>query len=122
MDTHDSNEIHKLPQSPPLVTIDSLLTPSLVLQEAPDPQFRLEVPILLIKTVNDSGDLLALQSFNFACDHRIFPDERQQLDVAGCYPLLAYTGCRPADVVDGEKNLPLDGCWTSSSATKPCCD
>jgi hypothetical protein len=73
-------------------------------------------PTLRIKTVTVSGDLLnrllALLSFNLnlAYDHRIFPSERQRLDVAGCYLILAFMGCRPAEVVDGEKNIPSDGC------------
>jgi len=77
---------------------------------------------LRVKNVTDSGDLLALLSFNFTCDHRIFPSERQRLDVAACYLILAYTGCRPAEVVDGEKNIPSDGYWDElfgSQATLP---
>lgn len=43
---------------------------------------------------------------------RIFPNERQRLDVAACYLILAYTGCRPAEIVDGEKPIPTkDLCW-----------
>ncbi|KAH9967053.1 hypothetical protein BGW80DRAFT_723791 [Lactifluus volemus] len=52
-------------------------------------------------------------------NHRIFP---KRLDVAGCYLILAYTGCRPAEVVDGENKLPSNGCWNelfSSQATLP---
>ncbi|KAH8981401.1 hypothetical protein EDB92DRAFT_1970196 [Lactarius akahatsu] len=87
------------------------------------PQFRLEQPTLRTKGVTDSGDLLALLSFNYAYDRRIFPGERQRLDLAGCYLILAYTGCRPAEIVDGEKPLPTnDVCWDElfgSHATLP---
>jgi len=76
------------------------------------PKFQLESPTLRAKGVTDSGDLLALLSFNFAYDHRIFPNERQRLDVAACYLILAYTGCGPAEIVDGEKPIPTkDLCW-----------
>jgi len=75
------------------------------------PRYGLYAPTLRIKTVTDSSDLLALLSFNLAYDHRIFPSERQRLDVTTCYLILAYTGCRPAEVVDGEKSKPLDGSW-----------
>jgi hypothetical protein len=74
-------------------------------------RFELDPPTLRIKTVTDSGDLLALLSFNIAYDHRIFPSERQRLDVAACYLVLAYTGCRPAEVVDSEKSIPTDGSY-----------
>ena len=75
------------------------------------PKFRLESPSLRLKTVTKSGDLLALLIFNLAYDHHIFPSEHQQLDVTGCYLILAYTSCRPAEVVDSEKNIPMDRCW-----------
>ncbi|KAI2606772.1 hypothetical protein GGR54DRAFT_644004 [Hypoxylon sp. NC1633] len=75
------------------------------------PAFGLHAPGLRIKTVTDSGDLLALLLFNVAYDRRIFPSERQRLDVAACYPVLAYTGCRPAEVVDGEKSIPTSGSY-----------
>ncbi|KAH8119865.1 hypothetical protein DFH11DRAFT_1721770 [Phellopilus nigrolimitatus] len=110
MDTNDSNEVHKF--------FKTYLIP----------KFHLEAPSLRLKTVTESGDLLALLTFNFAYDHRVFPSERQRLDVAGCYLILAYTGCRPAEVVDGEKSIPMDGCWDelfgdqttpSSKATSP---
>jgi hypothetical protein len=67
-----------------------------------------------IKTVTDSGDLLALLSFNFAYDQRILPTERQRLDIAACYLILGYTGCRPAEIVDITKKKPAE------SASEPC--
>jgi hypothetical protein len=73
--------------------------------------FDLQAPNVRGKTVTDSSDLLALLSFNVAYDFRVFPSERQRLNLAGCYLVLAYTGCRPAEVVDGDKNIPLDGSW-----------
>ncbi len=76
------------------------------------PRFRLRQPMLRTKGVTNSGDLLALLSFNYAYDRCIFPGKRQRLDLAGCYLILAYTGCRPAEIVDGEKPLPTNNvCW-----------
>jgi hypothetical protein len=72
--------------------------------------FKLSPPAARIKTVTDSGDLLALLLFNVAYDLCIFPSERRRLDLAACYLILAYTGCRPAEIVDGEKAIPSDGC------------
>ncbi|KAG6829646.1 hypothetical protein H0H87_010611 [Tephrocybe sp. NHM501043] len=72
-------------------------------------EFHLESPKKREKTVTDSDDLLALLSFNIAYDSHALPSERQRLDVAACYLLLAYTGCRPAELVDGEKKKPKDG-------------
>ena len=71
--------------------------------------FELQAPNVRGKTVTDSSDLLVLLSFNIAYDSRVFPSERQRLNLAGCYLVLAYTGCRPAEVVNGDKNMPLDG-------------
>ncbi|KAG8852526.1 hypothetical protein FRB96_008621 [Tulasnella sp. 330] len=73
------------------------------------PRFHLSAPSLRDKSVTDSGDLLALLSFNWGYDHRRLPSERQRLDIAACYLILASTGCRPAEIVDGEKSKPLDG-------------
>ena len=75
------------------------------------PRYGLYAPTLRIKTVTDSGVLLALLSFNIAYDHYIFSSERQRLDFATSLLVLAYTGCRPAEVVDGEKAKPSDGSW-----------
>ncbi|KAF8661375.1 hypothetical protein AX16_001468 [Volvariella volvacea WC 439] len=106
MDTNDSNEVHAFHKTHVV------------------PRFKLSPPAARIKTVTDSGDLLALLSFNVAYDRRILPSERRRLDLAACYLILAYTGCRPAEIVDGEKAIPSDGCWdelfgTPSSSTLP---
>ncbi|KAJ6619252.1 hypothetical protein B0H10DRAFT_1183280 [Mycena sp. CBHHK59/15] len=63
------------------------------------PCFKLSPPAARIKTVTDSGDLLALLSFNVAYDRRLFPGERRRLDLAACYLILAYrssTARRPS--------------------------
>jgi hypothetical protein len=71
--------------------------------------FNLQVPNVRGKTATDSSDLLAILSFNTTYDFRVFPSERQRLSLTVCYLVLAYTGCRPAEVVDGDKSMPLDG-------------
>ncbi|KAF3763489.1 hypothetical protein M406DRAFT_352374 [Cryphonectria parasitica EP155] len=53
------------------------------------------------KDVADSGDLLALQTFNIAYDTGVFSGERHRIQLAGCYLGLAFTGARPAEFVDG---------------------
>ncbi|KAJ6627794.1 hypothetical protein B0H10DRAFT_2209916 [Mycena sp. CBHHK59/15] len=63
------------------------------------PRFRLSPPAARIKTVTDSGDLLALLLFNVAYDGRLFPSERRRLDLAACYLILAYTGYRLAEIL-----------------------
>jgi len=65
------------------------------------PRSELDPPTLRIKTVTTTWPV--------AYHYRIFPSERQRLDVAACYLVLAYTGYRPAEVVDGEKSVPTDG-------------
>src|SRR5258708_37868728 len=86
----------------------NLLTPSLVLQGLPDPQVSSQCFHLARK---DRHRLWALLFYTCGYDRRIFPSERQRIDIAGCYLLLAYTGARPSEIVDGEKNIPTDGCW-----------
>ncbi len=44
-------------------------------------------------------------------DKRILPDERVRLCILACYLILAYTGCRPAEIVDGEKKVPTEPRW-----------
>jgi hypothetical protein len=60
------------------------------------------------KTVTDSSDLLAMLIHIIAYDKRVLPDERVRLVIAACYLALGYTGCRPAEIVDGEKKVPSD--------------
>jgi len=61
--------------------------------------------------VGDAGDLLALQTFNIAYDFGIFSQERHRVQLNGIYNILAFTGCRPAEVVDNERKRPQDGTW-----------
>jgi hypothetical protein len=91
MDTNDSNEVHAFHKTHWHVVPRFKLSP-------------LSPPAARINTVTDSGDLLALLSFNVAC-------ARRRLDLAACCLILAHTGCRPAEIVDGEKAIPSDGCW-----------
>ncbi|KAK3943772.1 hypothetical protein QBC46DRAFT_253333, partial [Diplogelasinospora grovesii] len=74
------------------------------------PRFNLQAPNSGGKDVADSGDLLALQTFNIAYDTSIFSWERHRIQLSGCYLGLAFTGARPAEFVDGEKKSPKDGC------------
>ena len=50
-----------------------------------------------------------LQTFNIAYDEGVFPSERHRIQLSGCYLLLAFTGARPAEIVDNEKKRPKDG-------------
>ncbi|OXV05933.1 hypothetical protein Egran_06299 [Elaphomyces granulatus] len=84
MDRNDSNEVKKWH--------DATLVPRYGLSPPKDG-----------KDVGDSGDLLALQTFNIAYDTGIFPRERHRLQLSACYLILACTGARPAEVVDNEK-------------------
>ncbi|KAK3186299.1 hypothetical protein K4F52_004837 [Lecanicillium sp. MT-2017a] len=60
----------------------------------------------------DRNDNREIQNtFNVAYDESIFPTERHRIQLMGCYLLLAFTGARPAEIVDNEKRKPKDGCW-----------
>ncbi|KAK2596802.1 hypothetical protein QQS21_006131 [Conoideocrella luteorostrata] len=63
------------------------------------------------KQVGDSGDLLALQTFNIAYDSGILPHEDCRVRLSAMYDILAFTGCRPAEIVDNERKRPEDGTW-----------
>ena len=63
------------------------------------------------KQVSDSGDLLAIQTFNLGYDTGIFPQEDYRVRLSGIYDILAFTGCRPAELVDNERKRPQDGTW-----------
>ena len=52
-----------------------------------------------------------LQTFNIAYDEGVFPSERHRIQLSGCYLLLAFTGARPAEIVDNEKKRPKDGTY-----------
>lgn len=71
------------------------------------------------KDVADSGDLLALQTFNIAYDTGVFSGERHRIQLAGCYLGLAFTGARPAEFVDGERKSGKDGCLEELFPRKP---
>jgi hypothetical protein len=73
--------------------------------------FKLQPPNSSGKDVADAGDLLALQTFNFAFDTGVFALERHRIQLSACYLILAYTGARPAEIVNGEKKKPKDGSW-----------
>ncbi len=57
--------------------------------------------------------LLLLLIFNIAYDTSVFPGETHRVQLARCYLFLAYTGARPAEIVDinNEKSKPKDGSW-----------
>nr|ODN82566.1 hypothetical protein L203_05375 [Cryptococcus depauperatus CBS 7841] len=102
MDKNDSKEVLKARLFAPAsrgVYHDSFLVS----------RFGLQAPNIMGKPVGDSGDLLALQTFNIAYDRGIFAQERHRIQLAGIYGLLASTGCRPAELVDNEKKAPDDG-------------
>lgn len=61
--------------------------------------------------MGDSGDLLALQTFNISYDLGIFPLEDYRMRLSGIYDLLAFTGCRPAGLVDNERKQAQDDTW-----------
>lgn len=52
-----------------------------------------------------SSDLLALLSFNIAYDSKVFPLEPHRIGLNGCYLFLAYTGARPAEVIDNDAQI-----------------
>ncbi|KAF3768192.1 hypothetical protein M406DRAFT_336858 [Cryphonectria parasitica EP155] len=64
----------------------------------------------ILKDVADSGDLLALLTFNIAYDTGIFSGAKHRIQLAGCYLGLAFTGARPAEFVDGERKSGKDRC------------
>jgi hypothetical protein len=60
------------------------------------------------KPVVGVDGLRVLLTFNFAFDSRILPCEGQRAQLDGCYKILAYTGVRPAELVDNERPIPKD--------------
>ncbi|KAI0033819.1 hypothetical protein K488DRAFT_46827, partial [Vararia minispora EC-137] len=73
--------------------------------------YRLKNSQARTKNVTDSSDLLAMLIHAISYDKRILGDERLQLSILSCYLVLGYTGCRPAEIVDGEKKVPTDPRW-----------
>ncbi|KAF9771196.1 hypothetical protein IL306_011174 [Fusarium sp. DS 682] len=61
------------------------------------------------KPVLNVDNLQVILTFNIAYDTTVFPGERHRINLAGCYQLLCYTGARPAELVDGERQKPKDG-------------
>lgn len=61
------------------------------------------------KPVLNVDNLRVILTFNIGYDTTIFPGERHRINLAGCYQLLCYTGARPAELVDGERQKPKDG-------------
>lgn len=55
------------------------------------------------KPVLGSDDLLLLLTHHWGRDTNTFPTEEQRLALATAMLLLIYTGCRPAELVDGSK-------------------
>ncbi|KAK1973409.1 FluG domain-containing protein [Colletotrichum cereale] len=82
------------------------------------PRFGYRAPNINGKPVLGANDLLTILVFNIAYDDGVFPSERQRLHLAGCYQLLCYTGARPAELVDAEKQKPKDGCTDESFRRK----
>ena len=74
-------------------------------------KWNLRPPNVDGKPVLGTDDLLVLQTFNIAYDEGVFPSERHRIQLSGCYLLLAFTGARPAEIVDNEKKRPKDGTY-----------
>jgi hypothetical protein len=55
------------------------------------------------KPVASSDDLLKVLIHHWAVDESVFPTEDDRLDLATIILFQAYTGCRPAELVDGTK-------------------
>jgi len=75
------------------------------------PLYNLQPPNADGKPVLGTDDLLALLTFNLAYDTGVFPLEAHRVQLDGIYLGLAYTGARPAEIVDNEKSRPKDGSW-----------
>ncbi|EXK77128.1 hypothetical protein FOQG_18153 [Fusarium oxysporum f. sp. raphani 54005] len=73
------------------------------------PRFGHRPPNIDGKPVLNVDNLRVILTFNIAYDTTIFPGERHRINLAGCYQLLCYTGARPAELVDGERQKPKDG-------------
>ncbi|KAK1973913.1 FluG domain-containing protein [Colletotrichum cereale] len=67
------------------------------------PRFELQAPNTKGKPVLAADSLHAILMFNIAYDAGIFRSEGQRIQLAGCYQLLCYTGARPAEIVDAER-------------------
>ena len=61
------------------------------------------------KPVASSDDLLKVLIHHWAVDESVFPTEDDRLDLATIILFQAYTGCRPAELVDGTKSQGREG-------------
>jgi hypothetical protein len=102
MDRNDGNEVKKVRLASAAAAGVAADSPSKWHDATLVPRYGLSPP-KDGKDVGDSGDLLALQTFNIAYDTGIFPRGRHRLQLSACYLILACTGARPAEVVDNEK-------------------
>jgi hypothetical protein len=73
------------------------------------PRFGFRPPNIEGKPVLNVDSLQAILVFNIAYDIGIFPLERHRISLSGCYMILCYTGARPAELVDNERQRPKDG-------------
>ena len=73
------------------------------------PQFGLHAPNIDAKPVVSAAGLEVLLVFNMAYDESIFPSERHRIQLPCCYKIMCYTGARPGELVDNERQKPKDG-------------
>lgn len=73
------------------------------------PRFGLRAPNIDGKPVLNVDSLRTILTFNIAYDAGVFPLELHRINLAACYQLLSYTGARPAELVDNERQKPKDG-------------
>lgn len=73
------------------------------------PEFGLRAPNIDGKPVLNVDSLRTILTFNIAYDAGIFHLELHRINLAACYQLLCYTGVRPAELVNGERQKPKDG-------------
>lgn len=117
MNTNDSTEIQKVCSRKFITSVFSLLISFQWHDATLKPLLELQPPNLNGKPVLGPDDLLVLQTFNIAYDTGTFPLERHRVQLSGSCLLLAYTGARPAEIVDNEKKKPKDELWEDMSGT-----
>ncbi|GAB1319958.1 hypothetical protein MFIFM68171_10168 [Madurella fahalii] len=74
-------------------------------------RFGLRKPNIGGKPVASVDSLLSLLIFNIAFHTTVFPFEGHRIPLACYYAFLAYTGARPAEIVNNEPSKPKDGAW-----------
>ncbi|KAI0467045.1 FluG domain-containing protein [Xylaria cf. heliscus] len=81
---------------------------SLIYSQYHDPlllhRFSIRPPDIDGKPVLNVDSLRVILVYNIAYDTPIYPLELHCLNFSGCYQILCYTGTRPAELVDNEKN------------------